>query len=174
MTELGGLLHPRGHAGLTTATVSCWLWGDVEDCSRGVLAQREDPPPPPLWAEEQVCSLAFPTLVPFHSLLLGTSSLERKLAALPRASGLAQPTASAPSAETTPAPAWDGRRGLGRPVLHVLWARWERRAAVHTWRRLWGRPRAGGQLRRPHWALLLETAPWGAQWGFPLGYLQQE
>ena len=116
------------------------------------------PPPPPLWAEEQVCreptvSPAFLTLVPFHSLLLGTSSPERKLAALPRALGLAQPTAS---------------------VLHVLWARWEPRAAVHTWRRLWGRPRAGGQLRRPHWALLLETAPWGAQWGFPLGYLQQE
>ena len=137
------------------------------------------PPPPPLWAEEQVCreptvSPAFLTLVPFHSLLLGTSSPERKLAALPRALGLAQPTASAPSAEATPAAAWDGHRGLGRPVLHVLWARWEPRAAIHTWRRLWGRPRAGGQLRRPHWALLLETAPWGAQWGFPLGYLQQE
>lgn len=86
-------------------------------------------------------SPAFPASVPFHSLLLGTSSPERKLVALPRASGLAQPVASAPSAEATPAAAWDGCRGLGRPILWVLSAQREHRTAVLTWkRRLLGGP----------------------------------
>lgn len=92
-------------------------------------------------------SPAFPTSVPFHSLLLGTSSPERKLAALPRASGLAQPVASAPSAEATPAAAWDGCRGLGRPILWVLSAQREHRTAVLMWkRRLLGGP-AGFPVR---------------------------
>lgn len=54
---------------------------------------------------------------------------------------MAQPVASAPSAEATPAAAWDGCRGLGRPILWVFSAQREHRTAVLMWkRRLLGGP----------------------------------